>query len=161
MQDCVAKIVMVLLAHWAAMPPHHKDIIPLLECMSSLALAVGQGFLPWTQQVFTATLDLLRERWQEHVACPDDSEPMIMVTAIDLLSGSRQEEEEEEEGEEEEKGKKMILYVKLTLHLLTVRTRFFGCFFLSLSGFFSFLFFFRPSRLGGCWSRGREPGSIQ
>nr|VZI04587.1 unnamed protein product [Spirometra erinaceieuropaei] len=82
-----------LFAKWNALKDDDKDLFPLLECLSSVATALGIGFLPYCAPVFTRCLSLVEKTIQQsmaHAAQPDLCEQPdkdFMVVSLDLLSG--------------------------------------------------------------------------
>ncbi|VDL91032.1 unnamed protein product [Schistocephalus solidus] len=65
-----------LFAKWNALKDDDKDLFPLLECLSSVATALGIGFLPYCAPAHAAQPDLCEQ--------PDKD---FMVVSLDLLSG--------------------------------------------------------------------------
>uniref|UniRef100_A0A1I8F2E2 Importin N-terminal domain-containing protein n=1 Tax=Macrostomum lignano TaxID=282301 RepID=A0A1I8F2E2_9PLAT len=70
-----------------------KDLFPLLECLSSLATALGVGFLPYCEPVFARCVRLVEttlRQQQLHFQNPEANEAPdkdFMIVSLDLLSG--------------------------------------------------------------------------
>ncbi|VDL19318.1 unnamed protein product [Hymenolepis diminuta] len=82
-----------LFAKWNSLKDDDKDLFPLLECLSSVATALGVGFLPYCAPVFNRCVALVEKTIQQSYASaqqPDLYEPPdkdFMVVSLDLLSG--------------------------------------------------------------------------
>uniref|UniRef100_A0A183A0X2 Importin N-terminal domain-containing protein n=1 Tax=Echinostoma caproni TaxID=27848 RepID=A0A183A0X2_9TREM len=77
-----------LFEKWNALRDDEKDLFPLLECLSSMATALGTGFLPYCAPVFNRCVNLIDRTI--HLSKPDvyDSpDKDFMVISLDLLSG--------------------------------------------------------------------------
>lgn len=69
-----------------------RDIFPLLECLSSVTIALGAGFAPFAPPVFARCLAILHQNLAqinsfangESVELPEKD---FLITALDLLSG--------------------------------------------------------------------------
>lgn len=54
-----------LFAKWTALKDDDKALFPLLECLSSVATALGSGFLPYCAPVFNRCVDLVEKTIQQ------------------------------------------------------------------------------------------------
>eukprot|EP01134_Creolimax_fragrantissima_P004304 CFRG4304T1 len=79
---------------WNQLPDDSRDLFPLLECLSSLASALGSGFLPYADGVFDRCNRLLHNTLQAYQALAVDPNAPVtppdkdfMIVALDLLSG--------------------------------------------------------------------------
>ncbi|KAG5335853.1 hypothetical protein C0989_000203 [Termitomyces sp. Mn162] len=68
-----------LTAKWSNLRDEDEKLIPSLECLASVTIAIGQAFLPYASPVFERCNSILVE--------PDKSFPVV---ALDLLSGLTQ-----------------------------------------------------------------------
>lgn len=48
-----------LFEKWNVLRDDEKDLFPLLECLSSMATALGTGFLPYCSPVFSRCVNLI------------------------------------------------------------------------------------------------------
>lgn len=48
-----------LFEKWNVLRDDEKDLFPLLECLSSMASALGTGFLPYCAPVFNRCVNLI------------------------------------------------------------------------------------------------------
>ena len=83
-----------LIAKWQALGNQDADLIPLLECLSSVTIAVGEGFAQFAQPVFQRCVNIVDEVLQAFQSGNsdidfDDSKTFVIV-ALDLLSGLTQ-----------------------------------------------------------------------
>jgi transportin-1 len=89
----ITMLMTPLLEKWYSLKDSDKDLFPLLECLSSIATALQEGFLPYCEPVFTRSVRLIEQTLQmiqAHQANPtyyDTPEKDFMVVALDLLSG--------------------------------------------------------------------------
>ncbi|KNC79102.1 transportin-1 [Sphaeroforma arctica JP610] len=79
---------------WNQLPDDSRDLFPLLECLSSLASALGIGFLPYAEGVFERCNRLLHSTLHAYQTLSQDPNANIvppdkdfMIVALDLLSG--------------------------------------------------------------------------
>ena len=70
-----------------------KDLFPLLECLSSVATALQEGFLPYAEPVYRRCVSLVQQTLNQHVAHLQNADQFeqpdkdFMIVALDLLSG--------------------------------------------------------------------------
>ncbi|GAU89346.1 hypothetical protein RvY_01903 [Ramazzottius varieornatus] len=89
----VQQLMEPLLVKWGSMQDNDKSTFPLLECLSSLATAMGDGFMPYVEPVFKRCLvlidraiqdQILYQTYPEAVEVPEHDN---LIVALDLLSG--------------------------------------------------------------------------
>ncbi|CAH8588883.1 unnamed protein product [Schistosoma turkestanicum] len=91
--DFIEMLMPPLFEKWNALRDDEKDLFPLLECLSSMATALGTGFLPYCAPVFGRCVNLIDRTVQLsklHAQQPDVYEAPdkdFMVISLDLLSG--------------------------------------------------------------------------
>ncbi|CAO1631359.1 unnamed protein product [Parajaminaea phylloscopi] len=86
-----------LIAKWGELPDDDGQLIPLLECLSSVTIALGPAFASHSPPVYSRCLKIIRdnlvaaqqeaEKPEDERDLPDDS---FVVVALDLLSGLSQ-----------------------------------------------------------------------
>ncbi|CAG0915333.1 unnamed protein product [Notodromas monacha] len=82
-----------LIAKWNSLRDEDKDLFPLLECLSSIATALQNGFLPYAQPVYTRCVSLIEQTTNQTLASQlhpeqvDAPDKDFMIVALDLLSG--------------------------------------------------------------------------
>lgn len=93
--ELVDLIMPPLIAKWHQLQDNDRNLFPLLECLTSIATALGIGFLPHAHGVFTRCVKLIentvlakvnyRNAPNQDELDPPDNE--FIVCALDLISG--------------------------------------------------------------------------
>ncbi|KZV89097.1 ARM repeat-containing protein [Exidia glandulosa HHB12029] len=82
-----------IIARWEKLRADDHDLVPLLECLSSVTIAVGPGFIPYAGPVFDRCHGLISRslvQFQQYESNKDSFEEpdkQFIVVALDLLSG--------------------------------------------------------------------------
>jgi hypothetical protein len=82
-----------LIAKWNVLKDEDKDLFPLLECLSSVATALQEGFLPYCEPVYRRCVSLVEQTLNQHIAHQQNADQFeqpdkdFMIVALDLLSG--------------------------------------------------------------------------
>jgi len=84
-----------LMTKWNALRNDDRNIFPLLECLTSVAQALGMGFAPYAQPVFARCLQIIEQTLiaqQQYNAAPNKNDleapdKEFIMCALDLLSG--------------------------------------------------------------------------
>ncbi|WVQ79461.1 hypothetical protein IAT38_001560 [Cryptococcus sp. DSM 104549] len=82
-----------LIDKWQRFGDQDADLVPLLECLSSVAIAAGQSFANYTAPVYHRCLNIIHatlQQYQLYEQNPDEIEEpdrTFIVVALDLLSG--------------------------------------------------------------------------
>lgn len=81
-----------LIRRWQTLADDDDDLIPLLECLSSITMATGHGFAPYAQAVFGRCVQIVHHSllaWEEYHRNPELDEPErpFLIVSLDLLSG--------------------------------------------------------------------------
>ncbi|EJT96947.1 ARM repeat-containing protein [Dacryopinax primogenitus] len=89
---CIEVLLPSLEQKWSALQDDDDDLIPLMECLSSVTVAAGPGFSPYAPAIFQRCLRIVHEslvRYQTFVQNPDLDEPekSYLIVSLDLLSG--------------------------------------------------------------------------
>ena len=85
-----------LIDKWQKLTDDDPGLIPLLECMSSVVIALGPGFEPFAHPVFERCVRIIHSQlvaFQAFCASPetaDQPDKTFLVVALDLLSGLTQ-----------------------------------------------------------------------
>lgn len=86
-----------LIAKWQSLHDSDPDLIPLLECMSSVTIAIGAGFAPYSPPVFQRCVGIVHDNLaaaEAELAKPageqDVPDRTFIIVALDLLSGLTQ-----------------------------------------------------------------------
>ncbi|CCM03932.1 uncharacterized protein FIBRA_06084 [Fibroporia radiculosa] len=84
-----------LIKKWGKLKDDDEDLVPLLECLASVTIAMGPSFLPYASPIFDRCTNLVHNallQYQAFQQNPDMDEPdkSFLVVALDLLSGLTQ-----------------------------------------------------------------------
>ncbi|KAI0669611.1 ARM repeat-containing protein [Trametes maxima] len=84
-----------LLKRWSKLKDDDDDLIPLLECLASVTIAIGPAFLPYAGPIFDRCHTIVHTsllQYQAYQQNPEMDEPdrSFLVVALDLLSGLTQ-----------------------------------------------------------------------
>ncbi|KAI6648697.1 Transportin-1 [Oopsacas minuta] len=90
-QEYIGMFMPPLIERWNSLGDNDKDLFPLLECLSSLAIALQLGFLPYAEPVFKRCVRLIECNLVHLVSSNEESVNEIdhdfLIVALDLLSG--------------------------------------------------------------------------
>ncbi|KAG8883613.1 hypothetical protein FRB97_006307 [Tulasnella sp. 331] len=81
-----------LIKRWSELDSDDEDLIPLLECLSSVTMATGHGFGAYAQPVLERAIKIVHSSlllWEEYQRNPELDEPdrPFLIVSLDLLSG--------------------------------------------------------------------------
>lgn len=84
-----------LLKRWSKLKDDDEDLVPLLECLASVTIAMGSAFVPYAGPVFERCTNIVHGsllQYQAYQQNPEMDEPdrSFLVVALDLLSGLTQ-----------------------------------------------------------------------
>ncbi|PLW35017.1 hypothetical protein PCASD_15334 [Puccinia coronata f. sp. avenae] len=85
-----------LIERWQKLSDEEQDLIPLLECLSSVVVAIGPAFAPYAPAVFERCVRIVANNLEGYALCikhPGEYEPpdkTFLIVALDLLSGLTQ-----------------------------------------------------------------------
>ncbi|PWN46719.1 ARM repeat-containing protein [Violaceomyces palustris] len=86
-----------LIAKWQNLHDTDADLIPLLECLSSVTIAVGPGFLPYSPPVYQRCVRIVHNNLaaaEQELSKPPGEQDLpdrtFIIVALDLLSGLTQ-----------------------------------------------------------------------
>ncbi|MBW0480886.1 hypothetical protein O181_020601 [Austropuccinia psidii MF-1] len=85
-----------LIERWQKLTDDDPDLIPLLECLSSVVVAIGPAFLPYAPAVFERCVRIVSTNidiFETYMQCPSNYEApdkTFLIVALDLLSGLTQ-----------------------------------------------------------------------
>jgi hypothetical protein len=91
--ELINLLMPALIQRWQRVNDQSREMFPLLECLSYVAVALGKDFTPFSQPIFTRCIVLIQSNLEEtHSAegLPSYEQPDIkdfLVTSLDLLSG--------------------------------------------------------------------------
>ncbi|KAF8525967.1 armadillo-type protein [Hysterangium stoloniferum] len=81
-----------LIKRWTKLKDDPEDLVPLLECLASVTVAMGTSFAPYAGPIYDRCCNIVQEQllqYQSFQQNPEMDEPDkdILVVTIDLLSG--------------------------------------------------------------------------
>ncbi|KAF7979025.1 hypothetical protein HWV62_44005 [Athelia sp. TMB] len=81
-----------LTKRWSKLKDDDEDLIPLLECLASVTIAIGPSFAPYAAPVFGRCTTLVHHALLQYQAFQhnpelDEPDKSFLVVALDLLSG--------------------------------------------------------------------------
>ncbi|KAH7925297.1 ARM repeat-containing protein [Leucogyrophana mollusca] len=84
-----------LTERWSKLLDDDEDLIPLLECLASVTIAMGSAFAPYAGPIFQRCVNLVHSsllQYQAYQQNPELDEPdkAFLVVSLDLLSGLAQ-----------------------------------------------------------------------
>lgn len=92
-QEYINLLMPPLIQKWNVLKDEDKDLFPLLECLSSVATALQDGFLPYCEPVFKRCVSLVEQTLNQNIAHLQNNQQFeqpdkdFMIVALDLLSG--------------------------------------------------------------------------
>ncbi len=86
-----SQIMPVLVDRWQKVPDQSREMFPLLECLSYVAIALGDAFTPYAEGVFSRCVNIIHQNLEQTLAAnnnPEFDQPDkdFLVTSLDLLS---------------------------------------------------------------------------
>ncbi|EIW80522.1 transportin-PC [Coniophora puteana RWD-64-598 SS2] len=84
-----------LTQRWSKLQDDDDDLIPLLECLASVTIAMGAAFLPYAGPVFQRCTNIVHHALLQYQAYQqnsdlDEPDKSFLVVSLDLLSGLAQ-----------------------------------------------------------------------
>ncbi|KAK4150389.1 importin subunit beta-2 [Chaetomidium leptoderma] len=85
------QLMPALIDRWQKMPDQSREMFPLLECLSYVAIALGDAFTPYAEAIFGRCVNMIHQNLEQTHAAnnnPDFDQPDkdFLVTSLDLLS---------------------------------------------------------------------------
>lgn len=85
------QLMPALINRYQNVPDQSREVFPLLECLSYVALALGDGFAPYAQPIFLRCVNLIHINLEQSLAASsnpamDSPDKDFLITSLDLLS---------------------------------------------------------------------------
>lgn len=85
------QLMPALIDRWQKVPDQSREMFPLLECLSFVAIALGDAFTPYAEPIFARCVGIIHQNLEQSIAAtsnPDLDQPDkdFLVTSLDLLS---------------------------------------------------------------------------
>ena len=90
-QDLVELLMPTLIRRWSKIADQSQEIFPLLECLSYIAMALGNAFAPFAIPIFARCIRIIHQNLEQYLLSVQQ-EPVegpnkdFLVTSLDLLS---------------------------------------------------------------------------
>ncbi|KAK0392091.1 hypothetical protein NLU13_1589 [Sarocladium strictum] len=85
------QLMPALINRYQNVPDQSREVFPLLECLSYVALALGDAFSPYAQPIFLRCVNLIHNNLEQTLAASsnpalDHPDKDFLITSLDLLS---------------------------------------------------------------------------
>ncbi|KXJ93251.1 armadillo-type protein [Microdochium bolleyi] len=89
--DLVNALMPALIERWRKLDDHSRELFPLLECLSYVAMALGDAFTPFAEPVFQRCVQIIHQNLEATLALAtnpalDVPNKDFLITSLDLLS---------------------------------------------------------------------------
>ncbi|KAI1861220.1 hypothetical protein JX265_008565 [Neoarthrinium moseri] len=89
--ELVNQLMPALINRWQRVTDQSREIFPLLECLSYVAMALNDAFTPYAQPIFNRCVKLIHDNLEAAIALAnnpslDVPDKDFLVTSLDLLS---------------------------------------------------------------------------
>ncbi|KAL2131332.1 hypothetical protein VTI74DRAFT_5256 [Chaetomium olivicolor] len=85
------QLMPALIDRWQKVPDQSREMFPLLECLSYVAIALGDAFTPYAEPIFARCVNVIHQNLEQTMAANnnpelDQPDKDFLVTSLDLLS---------------------------------------------------------------------------
>lgn len=85
------QLMPALIDRWQKVPDQARELIPLLECLSYVAMALGDAFTPYAEPIFARCINLIHQNLEQAMVAAtnqaiDVPDKDYLVTSLDLMS---------------------------------------------------------------------------
>ncbi|KAI1370910.1 armadillo-type protein [Hypoxylon crocopeplum] len=89
--DLVNELMPALIERWTKVSDQSRELFPLLECLSYVAMALNDAFTPYAQPIFVRCVNIIHQNLEASLALANDPsldapDKDFLVTSLDLLS---------------------------------------------------------------------------
>ncbi|ORY71887.1 armadillo-type protein [Pseudomassariella vexata] len=89
--DLVNQLMPALIDRWQKVSDQSRELFPLLECLSYVAMALNDAFTPFAQPIFSRCVNIIHQNLEASMALAnnpalDVPDKDFLVTSLDLLS---------------------------------------------------------------------------
>lgn len=93
--DLCNQLMPALIDRWQKVPDQSRELFPLLECLSYVAMALGDTFSPYAEPIFNRCVNIIHQNLEQSMAANsnpnfDQPDKDFLVTSLDLLSAITQ-----------------------------------------------------------------------
>lgn len=84
------QLMPALITRWQKVGDQSRELIPLLECLSYVAMALGDAFTPYAEPIFLRSVNIIHQNLEQSLAATnnanfDQPDKDFLVTSLDLL----------------------------------------------------------------------------
>lgn len=102
--ELAGQLMPALVQRYNAVPDQSREVFPLLECLSYVALALSHGFAPYAPPIFVRCVNIIHTNLEQGLAAAanaalDEPDKDFLITSLDLLSAVVQALEDERSAE--------------------------------------------------------------
>ncbi|KAK0727405.1 armadillo-type protein [Lasiosphaeria miniovina] len=89
--ELCGELMPALINRWRQVTDQSRELFPLLECLSYVAMALGDAFSPYAEPIFARCVNIIHQNLEQSIAATNNSnfdtpEKDFLVTSLDLLS---------------------------------------------------------------------------
>lgn len=89
--EVVNQLMPALIDRWNKVPDQSREMFPLLECLSYVAMALNEAFTPYAEPIFRRCVQIISSNIEQNFAAQsnpglDQPDKDFLVTALDLIS---------------------------------------------------------------------------
>jgi HEAT repeat protein len=89
--ELCGQLMPALIDRWQKVPDQSREMFPLLECLSYVAIALGDAFTPYAEVIFARCVNIIHQNLEQTLAANNNPEYDLpdkdfLVTSLDLLS---------------------------------------------------------------------------
>ncbi|KAI1135234.1 ARM repeat-containing protein [Hypoxylon sp. FL0543] len=89
--ELVNELMPALIERWTKVSDQSRELFPLLECLSYVAMALNDAFTPYAQPIFVRCVNIIHQNLEASLALANDPtldapDKDFLVTSLDLLS---------------------------------------------------------------------------
>lgn len=84
-------LMAALIDRWQRLADQSRELIPLLECLGYVAMALGDSFTPYAEPIFVRCVNIIHQNLEQNMIAVNNAEvdtvnKDFLVTSLDLLS---------------------------------------------------------------------------
>jgi len=85
------QLMPALIDRWQKVGDESRELFPLLECLSFVAMALGDAFSPYAEPIFARCINIIHQNLEQSMAAAgnsnfDQPDKDFLVTSLDILS---------------------------------------------------------------------------
>ena len=90
-ENLVNELMPALIERWTKVSDQSRELFPLLECLSYVAMALNDAFTPYAQPIFVRCVNIIHQNLEASLALTNDPsieapDKDFLITSLDLLS---------------------------------------------------------------------------